>query len=498
MTVRLPGPLLWGPRSGVVAAHPLAVTAGLEVLGAGGNAVDASVAAAVALAVVVPDACGLGGDALLLVDRPGAPPVAYVGGAALPADPIVPFTTYGPASAGVPGAVAAWCAVHADHGRLPLADVLAPAAELAAGGFPVSGGLVAALRRRGEQLRAACPEWPALEATAGSMLRQPELAGTLEAIREAGPAGFYAGPVATAIADAVRAPGGEGISVEDLAAYAVVATEPVAGTYGRARLAVTGPPSQAALAVLALGALEGAPPPGTVAGEHAAIEALKEAFEHRPALAASGDVDALLGVALPPAGPRASALRGPTGADHTAAVTAADADGLVVSMLVSVFHEFGSRVLVRDGGFLLNNRLSGLLVDGRSPATAPPAPWRPGHTLSPMLLELDGRRMAVSTPGADGQVQILVQLTRALVDAGLDLPQALHAPRWRSAQGRLYAERSFDPDVLAGLAALGHDIVTTADGDMLLGAAAVSGVSSADGTVLCAADPRREVWAAVR
>ena len=225
--VRLPRPLLWGPRSGVAAAHPLAVTAGMEVLGAGGNAVDAAVAAGAALAVVAPDACGLGGDALLLVAAPGRAPVAYVGGAALPARAILPFTGYGPASAGVPGAVAAWCAVHADHGRLPLAAVLAPGAALAADGFPVSGGLAAALERRGERLRAAAPGWGALGATAGSVLRQPELAATLEAIRARGADGFYRGAVATAIAGAVRTSDGRGIDPDDLAAYAVAAQEPV-------------------------------------------------------------------------------------------------------------------------------------------------------------------------------------------------------------------------------------------------------------------------------
>jgi gamma-glutamyltranspeptidase / glutathione hydrolase len=498
MTVRLPRPLLWGPRSGVAAAHPLAVSAGMEILAAGGNAVDAAVAAAAALAVVAPDGCGLGGDALLLVAAPGRAPVAYVGGAALPARPILPFTEYGPASAGVPGAVAAWCAVHDDHGRLPLPDVFAPAAALAAGGFPVSGALAAALERRAGLLGAGASAWAARGARAGATLRQPALAATLEAIRSGGPPGFYAGPVATAIAAAVRAPGGEGIAEDDLAAYAVAAQEPVTGTYGRAGVAVTGPPSQAALAVLALRALEGAPPPGTVAGEHAAIEAVKHAFEHRRALAASGDAAALLAAELPPAPARASALREATGADHTAAVATADADGLVVSMLVSVFHEFGSGVLVQDGGFLLNNRLSGLLADGESPRAAPPAGLRPGHTLSPMLLELDGRRLAIATPGADGQVQTLVQLTRALVDAGTAIPDALAAPRWRSVKGRLAVEASFDADLLAGLAGRGHEVAPRADGDMLFGAAAVAGAGAAGGAVLCAADPRREMWAAVR
>ena len=107
MTTRLPRPVLRGCRGGVVAAHPLAVTAGDDVLRLGGNAVDAAVAAATALAVVAPDQCGLGGDALLLVREADGAVTAYVGAAALPQRPILPVTTHGPASAGVPGSVAA-------------------------------------------------------------------------------------------------------------------------------------------------------------------------------------------------------------------------------------------------------------------------------------------------------------------------------------------------------------------------------------------------------
>jgi gamma-glutamyltranspeptidase / glutathione hydrolase len=494
VTVALRRPLLRGPRSAVAAAHPLAVAAGVEVAAAGGSAVDAAVAAGAALAVVAPEACGLGGDALLLVDAPGQAPVAYVGAAAAPRRPILPITASGPASAGVPGAVAAWCAAHARFGTLALGDVLAPAARLAAHGFPVSAQLAAALGRREAMLAAGAAGWRVRSAREGERLRQPELATVLEAIRADGAAGLGGGWVAEAIAAAT---GAQGVSAEDLAAYGVDAEPPVAGATSRARLWVTPPPSQAALALLALSALEGAPPPGTVAGEHAAVEALKAAFERRPALAASGDAGALVGRPLPPVPARASDLRGPTAADHTAAVATADADGIVVSMLVSVFHEFGSGVLVPEAGLILNNRLAGLLDAGHDPALAPPAAVRPAHTLSPMLVEIDGRRLAIATPGADGQVQTLVQLVRLLAEAGAGLPEALHAPRWRAVRGRLLVEASFDPAIRDGLAALGHDVDTRPDGHMLFGAAAIAGRDPAGG-VLAASDPRRETWAAAR
>ena len=496
MSVRIIRPLLRGPRSGIAAAHPLAVGAGTDVLAAGGNALDAAVAAAAALAVLTPDACGLGGDALLLVSAPGEPPVAYVGAAAVPERPILPVTLYGPASAGVPGAVAAWCEAHARFGRLPLASVLAPSVELASRGFPVSAGLTSALARRRARLRAGSSGWSVLGAVTGSILRQPELALTLEAICSEGAAGFYTGSVARATVEAVSTPDGRGIRPEDLAGYSVAAEAPLTGTYGRARVTVVPPPSQALLAVLALQALEGAPLPGTPDGEHAAIEAIKEVFELRRALTAGADVERLRSTPIPPAAARASALTQPTASDHTAAVVSADRDGVVVSMLVSVFHEFGSGVLVPGAGFLLNNRLSGLAAPEADVARLPPG-RRPGHTLSPMLLELDGRRVALATPGADGQVQTLVQIIRRLNDAGAGLSAALHAPRWRAVDGRLAVEASFHADVVDGLVARGHLVDRRPDGDPLFGGAAAAGLG-AGGGVLCASDPRREVWAAVR
>ena len=406
------------------------------------------------------------------------------------------MTVHGPGSAGVPGAVAAWCEAHARFGRLPLAEVLAPSVDLAAGGFPVSAGLTDAVARQGERLQTGAPGWSALGAKTGSRLRQPELARTLEVICADGAAGFYTGPVAEAIAGAVRADDDRGIGTEDLAAYTVRAEAPSTGVYGPARLAVVPAPSQALLAVLALQALEDAPPAGTPEGEHAAIEAIKEVFELRGAVTSGANVQTLLSRPIRPAGPRASALRGPAAADHTAAVASADSDGLVVSMLVSVFHEFGSGVLVPDGGFLLNNRLSGLVGSEAGLADLPPG-GRPGHTLSPMLLERDGCRLALATPGADGQVQTLVQILRRLDDTETGLSAALGAPRWRAVQGRLAVEASFDTVVTEALAARGHLVDSYPDGDSLFGSAAAAGLG-AGGDVICASDPRREVWAAVR
>jgi gamma-glutamyltranspeptidase/glutathione hydrolase len=164
-------------------------------------------------------------------------------------------------------------------------------------------------------------------------------------------------------------------------------------------------------------------------------------------------------------------------------------------MLVTVFDDFGSAVLVPEGGFLLTNRLTGCSSDPRSP-NAPLAGRRPVHTLSPSLVEVDGLAFALATPGADGQVQTLLQVVQALVDEGLDLPGALARPRWRSREGVLEVEDDLPARVLASLEARGHLLERHPAGAARFGAAAAAGVDEAGGTLFAVPDPRREVHAA--
>jgi gamma-glutamyltranspeptidase/glutathione hydrolase len=123
------------------------------------------------------------------------------------------------------------------------------------------------------------------------------------------------------------------------------------------------------------------------------------------------------------------------------------------------------------------------------------------HTLSPALLEHDGRILALATPGADGQVQTLLQVVDALVTEGASLPDVLHRPRWRSQEARVLVEQSFSAALADALSARGHALERLPDGDGLFGAVAVAGVdrrgAGGEGTVLAAADPRRETWAGV-
>jgi gamma-glutamyltranspeptidase/glutathione hydrolase len=270
---------------------------------------------------------------------------------------------------------------------------------------------------------------------------------------------------------------------------------PLHGRHGAARLTVQPPPSQALLALMALRAVEAHGPADALQRTHLAVEAIEAAFAHRDEVAAEGAEDRLLGLDLALDAERAGRRGGPRGYSHTTAVATADAEGTVVAMLVTVFDDFGSAVLVPEGGFLLTNRLTGCSADPASP-NAPRAGRRPVHTLSPALVEHDDLTFALASPGADGQVQTLVQVLQAVVNDGLDLPSALARPRWRSREGCLEIEDDLDEPVRALLEERGHALEPHPAGDARFGAAVAVGADEAAGTLFAVADPRREVHAA--
>jgi len=479
----------------VACGHPLGSAAALEAFAAGGTAMDAAVAAAAALWVVIPNACGVGGDALFLVDRGGGEDVvAFNGFGVAPAGIGDAVPADGGGTVSVPGAVAAVADGVARFGRLELGAVLAPAVRLAADGFPVGELLLAARDAQRGRLERTAAGWGLLDAgpRPGARWRQPELARTLEAIAQGGPDAFYRGPLAAAIARAAQEDGGR-LAEADLAAHRTVVRAPVRGRHRGAALTVQPPASQALLALMALAAVAAHAPADGPQRAHLTVEAIEAAFAHRDAVVVEGE--ALLERALELDPLRAGRRGGPRGANFTTAVTTADGDGTVVSMLVTVFEDFGSAVLVPEGGFVLTDRLLGFSRDPGSPNA--PAPGRhPVHTLSPTLVAHDGLRFALATPGADGQVQTLTQVIQALVDDGLDLPAALARPRWRSREGVLEVEEGMDAQVVAHLEARGHAVERHPDGDVRFGSAAVAGVDEATGTLFAVPDPRREVHAA--
>lgn len=491
-------PLLRGSRSSVSCGHPLAVQAAVGVLDRGGNAVDGSVAAALALCVLLPDACGLGGDSLFMVREADGSLGAFNGSGAAPEGILSVSASTGGATAAVPGALAAWEDAHRRYGTMPWQELLAPAIRLARDGFPLSAALASSIDRHREHLTRHAPSWKLLDPVLrpGMLVRQPELAAVLERIAAEGSRAFYDGVVAQAVGAAAGEDGGA-LGPSDLAAHTTVERLPVEGSYRGARLVAQPPVSQAILALMTLAALERSGASGPLARRHAAIEGIEAAFAHRDEVSAPDAERRLLDVPLEIDPERALGRGGPILPTHTTSVAVCDAEATIVSMLLSVFDEFGSGRLVPEHGFILNSRLTGFTADpGSSNAIAPGQ--RPVHTLSPMIIEDGGGRVyALATPGADGQVQTLTQIIDAVVGEGEGLSPALHQPRWRSANGQLLLEGSFNPELAKGLARLGHDVAWWPSASFPFGAAVIAGIDLEAGTLFAASDPRRETWAAV-
>ncbi|CAA9528534.1 MAG: NADH-ubiquinone oxidoreductase chain H [uncultured Solirubrobacteraceae bacterium] len=305
---------------------------------------------------------------------------------------------------------------------------------------------------------------------------------------------LYASSLSTSEIVAAQADGGS-LAPEDLASHRTLVRAPLAGRHGATGLTVQPPASQAILALMALGAVAAHGPADAPQRAHLAVEAVEAAFAHRDDVATDGAEDRLLALELALDPERAGRRGGPRGYSHTTAVATADAEGTVVSMLVTVFDDFGSAVLVPEGGFLLTNRLTGCSDDPASP-NAPRAGRRPVHTLSPALVEHGDLAFAVATPGADGQVQTLLQIVQGLEDGGLDVAAALAAPRWRSQDAVLEVEDDLPAEVLEHLEARGHVLERHPAGSGRFGAAVAVGVDATAGTLFAVADTRREVHAA--
>ncbi|MEI4197328.1 gamma-glutamyltransferase [Roseovarius sp. E0-M6] len=479
-------PITTGGTGAVSAAHPLATGAGLKVLALGGNACDAMIAAQAALAVVAPASCGLGGDMLALMHDSVRGTGAINGTGAAPMDKR--FTALGSVglSVTVPGLAEGWCEANATFGRLPLSVCLAPAVELARKGCPLSIYDRASIGEQAERLkRGGAERWAVIrEAAGGAPVPQPEMARLLERIGAQGRDAFYEGAIAAAMARAVQGLGGL-LSEEDLACQRSELAAPLSVPWGEGTVEVQPPMTQGVLLAMSLKGFQAAPLAEAASLDHLCIELTEASFQFRERAAEGA---ALLEEPLEINLKKSSGRGGPRAYLHTAGVATADSEGQVCSSLVSVFDSFGSCIYVPEGGFALNNRAEGFTT---APNEAAPGK-RPVHTLAPMLLHGPEGATALATPGADGQVQTLLQIL-ARMAAGADIASAIHAPRWRSEDGRLLmAENHRDAEQLR---ALGHDVEFRADNDLCFGGVVCAGI--AHGRPFAGSDWRREVWHAV-
>lgn len=478
-------PLLQGARGAVAAAHPLSVAAGQEMLVAGGSAADALIAAQAVLTVISPEACGLGGDMLALAAQRSAPVMAVTGAGRAPMA-MQTCSIDGANSITVPGIVGGWQALSERWGRLDIAQCLAPAVRLAEYGFRMGNALAKARdAQRARLVAGGAAEWIIATASPGDLIVQPELGRLLRAIGEEGAAAFYTGPCAAAIERAVMHLGGA-LGSQDLAAHVTEVSAPVSVSWQGWTVHVQPPPTQGVLLAMALQARAAFGSVEAAASDHLCIEATEAAFAYRSRCA---EGNALLSAELPIDTRRAAQRGGPRAYLHTAGIAATDASGLTLSSLVSVFDDFGSCVFVPELGITLNNRAAGF-TDG---ANAAVPGKRPVHTLAPALLTCGERTLALATPGADGQVQTLLQILDRVGYRGMALADAVSAPRWRSEGGAVLIED--DHPAIGELEAFGHRLRPIPAGDMRFGAVVAAGCD--EDTPFALSDWRRECWSGV-
>jgi gamma-glutamyltranspeptidase/glutathione hydrolase len=509
----------------IATPHALATAAGRDVLRRGGNAVDAAIAANAVLCVVYPASCGLGGDALWLVYDPrAARATAYNGSGRTPraaARERLPNGTVpqrGALSVTVPGAVRSWEDVLRAHGTRALDELLAAGEGYARDGFAVSDVVAAYLEAFAPLLREDAAAARILLAggvpRAGDVLRNPDLADTLAAVRRGGADAFYTGRIAECIVRSLQA-GGNAMALDDLAAHRTETTAPLALAWHGGEVLVHPPNSQGACLSLGLGMLRDDGQAGEAQWNHLAIEAMKRALAIRdatfcdPAFHDSGIEARLTPEALRAqratidpdrATPPAPGIDG----GGTIAVCAVDADGMAVCLIESLFMSFGSGIVADGTGVVLHNRGSFFAADPASPNAFEPAK-RPLHTLAPAMMLRDGRpAIVVGTMGGNSQPQIQLQFLHHLIDRELDVQRSIDAPRW--AYGRhlipgrpelalepsVLLESRFDPAIVSDLERRGHRVTRVGAFENALGHAQAIVIDRERGTLAGGADPRAD------
>jgi len=496
----------------VVSAEAQATRIGVEILQAGGNAVDAAVAMGFALAVTYPRAGNLGGGGFMLVylaeenrtvaiDYRERAPMAASRDMFLDREGKVDRerSRFSRQAAGVPGTVAGLLHALEKYGTLPRRKVMAPAIRLARKGFPVSPGMASALARWSERLardpgaRALLFNKDGSTLRAGQRLRQPTLARTLKAVSRHGKDGFYQGPVAKALEADMRAGGGL-LTAADLARYRVTERKPIAGNYRGYRVVSMPPPSSGGVHLLQmLNILEGYPIAEYGAGSartlHLAAEAMRRAYADRSRYL--GDTD-FTPVPLPQltAKDYAARLRKsinekqatpsdqvapgavlPEESRDTTHYSIVDAKGNAVANTYTLNYSYGSGILVPALGFFLNNEMNDFatrpgepdgfgLVSGEANAIQPDK--RPLSSMTPTLLFKDGKLVLVTgSPGGSTIINTVLQIIMNFVDHGMNPAEAVAAPRvhhqWMP--DILLAERGISPDTLGLLREAGHKLV---------------------------------------
>ncbi|MGE5140335.1 MAG: gamma-glutamyltransferase [Rudaea sp.] len=489
-------------RHGMVAtSQPLAAMAGLTILREGGNAADAAVATAAALAVTEPTSTGLGGDCFALFYDSRTRQVSALNGsgrapAALTIDLIKsqglghgtrigePFHAH---NITVPGAAAGWCDMIERHGTMPRQRILAPAIRLAEEGYPVSP-LTSHFWQRGAR-RQLVNSPGGRELTidgrgphAGEIMRLPTLAKSLRTVAEGGKEAFYRGDLAARIAAAVQAHGGV-MTLADLAEHESTWEEPIQTTYRGIRVWECPPNGQGLAALIGLNILEGCDladtPPLGPERLHMLIEAMRLAFADTQWYVADPRFNdlplaALLGKSYAEARcalidrDRAtvdSVHGAPVGGSDTVYLTVVDGNGNACSFINSLYMGFGTGIVPEGTGISLQTRGNLFSLDAGHPNALAPRK-RPYHTIIPAMATYAADDTLYASFGVMGgfmQPQGHVQVLVGMIDDGLDPQEALDRPRFcltdASPSSRVELEEGMPFRTIARLAEMGHDVV---------------------------------------
>ncbi len=524
----------------VTAQEKVAAQIGVDILKAGGNAVDASVAVAFALAVTLPRAGNLGGGGFMIVHdaekaetqaidyREMAPKAAfkdmYLDGAG---EPVKNRSRFHGLAVGVPGTVAGMALALERNGTMPMAQVIAPAIKLARDGIVVTQSLSSGLKRSEERLK----RWPQTARVfykpdggfyeVGDVFKQPDLAATLQSISDHGADGFYKGDVAEKIAAGVQAAEGL-ITVDDMAAYKSVVRDTSTGTYRGYDIHSMPPPSSGGTHIVQiLNTLEGYPigamGHNSAQTIHLMAEAMKQAYADRATYL--GDPDFVdvpvkeltnkayandirtqidMGKARPADKIKATVLT-PYESNETTHFSVIDRFGSAVSNTYTINFSFGSGIVADGTGVLMNNEMDDFsaktgvanaygLIGGD--ANAVEAGKRPLSSMSPTIVMKDDKVFLVTgSPGGSRIITTTLQILMNVIDHGMNIAEATYAPRihhqWLPDELRI--EEGISVDTKAILRAKGHDVVIKPT----MGSTQSIMIDGETGMLLGATDPRR-------
>jgi gamma-glutamyltranspeptidase/glutathione hydrolase len=490
----------WGGcRNGIATApHALASQTAVGILREGGNAVEAMIAAAATIAVTYPHMNSIGGDAFWLILQPGTAPVGIEAcGVAAQSATIDSYRALGlstipvrgPLAANtVAGTVSGWNVAHRWSqerlgGRLPLSRLLEDAIRYAREGVAVTASQERATRTHHAILRSV-PGFISMHLhdgepfSQGETFRQPRLAATLEQLSRAGLDDFYRGELARSVAQDLHKIGSP-VSLSDLERFRARLRTPVSMPHSLGTLYNMPPPTQGLVSLLILGQLDrvlarGMDPVGAEF-VHACVEATKLAFEVRDSVLTDPDYmtvdpadllrpERLDTLAARIACDRAADWRTGTAPGDTVWMGVCDSQGVAVSFIQSIYHEFGSGVVLPESGIIWQNRGSSFSLDPRALNSLRPG-RRPFHTLNPAAIRCnDGRTCVYGSMGGDGQPQFQAAVFSRIftfgngVQAALDQPRWLLGRTWGQSSQTLKLEARFAEQVFETLRQLGHDV----------------------------------------